>query len=171
MVQLAPFHELCYGERDGTPSPRMQRIDALMQGAGFDAKLSAAVEREMWEKWVLLATMGVATCLMRGKIGQIEAAPFGTAFVNALFSEVVATVRAVGTAPSEPFLQRAQAMLTAAGSSLASSMFRDMQGGRPIEADEIVGDLVRRAGTAGVDVPLLAAAYAQLSIYQASRPG
>ena len=50
--------------------PHMTLPDAFMQGAGFDAKLSSTIEREMWEKWVLLAALGGVTCLMRGSIGE-----------------------------------------------------------------------------------------------------
>ncbi len=166
IVQLAPFHELVYGERDGTETARSRALDAFMQGAGFDAKLSMTVEREMWEKWILLATLGAITCLMRGNVGEIAAAPTGGAFVNALLDEVVTIVRAVGTAPSEVFLTTARASMTARGSPMTSSMYRDLQAGSRVEADQIVGDLVQRGARAGVAAPLLAAAYANLCVYQ-----
>ena len=53
---------------------------------------------------------------------------------------------------------------------MAPSMYRDLQKGAPVEADQIVGDLVARGKKLGVSTPLLAAAYASLSIYQ-SRVG
>jgi 2-dehydropantoate 2-reductase len=46
-----------------------------------------------------------------------------------------------------------------------SSMYRDLQKGHPVEADEIIGDLVRRGRADGIAAPLLAAAYAHLSVY------
>lgn len=167
IVQLAPFHEMVYGELDGSTTPRMQRLDAFMQGAGFDARLSPTVVREMWEKWVLLAALGSIGALMRGTVGEVAAAPGGTGFVHALLDEVVAVVRAVGVPPSEPFLAVARTQLTAAGSQLTSSMYRDLQEGNPVEADQIVGDLVGRGKQAGIVMPLLSAAYANLSVYQA----
>jgi 2-dehydropantoate 2-reductase len=45
-------------------------------------------------------------------------------------------------------------------------MFRDLQQGSPIEADQIIGDLVARGANAGIPTPLLAAAFAHLSVYQ-----
>jgi 2-dehydropantoate 2-reductase len=53
---------------------------------------------------------------------------------------------------------------------MTSSMYRDMIRGRPVEADEIVGDLVAHAEKNGTAAPLLAAAYTNLSIYAARRP-
>jgi 2-dehydropantoate 2-reductase len=57
-------------------------------------------------------------------------------------------------------------MLTEKGSPLASSMYRDLQSGKPIEAEAIVGDLVRRGAKAGINAPLLSAAYVCLVVYQ-----
>lgn len=169
IAQLAQFQELVYGEMDGSPSPRMQALDTFMQGANFDAKLSPTVKREMWEKWVLLATMGGITCLMRGNIGEIAAAHGGDNFVRHFLDEVVTTVRKVGEAPSENFLKAATATLTMKGSAMASSMYRDMQGGHAIEADQIVGDLLARAQRAGLATPLLATAYTHMCVYQNRR--
>jgi 2-dehydropantoate 2-reductase len=99
-------------------------------------------------------------------VGEIAAAAGGLDFVNATLDEVASVVRAVGEAPSEPFLEAARRQLTAAGSPFASSMYRDLQQGAPIEADQIVGDLLSRAQTAGIAAPALKAAYTHLRVYQ-----
>lgn len=166
-VRMSPLHDLAYGERNGSVSERTQRLDAFFKNAGFDARLSPVIEREMWEKWVLLASLGAVTCLMRSPVGAIVAAPGGTQFIEATFDEVVAIVRAVGVAPSTTFLDTARSQLTAAGSGFASSMYRDLQKGSPVESDQIIGDLLERGRSASIAAPLLSAAYAHLSIYQA----
>jgi 2-dehydropantoate 2-reductase len=169
IVQFSTLQDIAYGEMNGSLSPRVKLLDAFMQGAGFDSRLSMTIARDMWEKWILLATLGSATCLMRGTVGQIESAPGGADFVLRLFDEVVAIVKAVGVSPSEAFLDSSKVALTEKGSTVTSSMYRDLQRGGPIEADQIVGDLLVRGGKAGITSPLLAAAYAHLSIYQSRR--
>lgn len=166
IVQLAKFQELAYGEWDGAVSPRMEALDGFLQGAGFDARLSRTIEYEMWEKWVLLATMGGITCLMRGNIGEVVAASGGAAFILSFLDEVVSVVSAVGQAPKAAFLAGTRTMLTTPGSTLSPSMFRDLQQGGPIEADQIIGDLLARGTQAGVATPLLAAAHTHLGVYQ-----
>jgi 2-dehydropantoate 2-reductase len=49
-------------------------------------------------------------------------------------------------------------------------MYRDLTAGLPVEADEILGDLVRHATEHDVAAPLFAAAYTNLAIYAAHRP-
>jgi 2-dehydropantoate 2-reductase len=73
IVQLAPFQDIAYGEMDGSRSSRIMAVDEFMRGASFEARLSARIALEMWEKWALLATLGGVTCLMRGNLGEIEA--------------------------------------------------------------------------------------------------
>ncbi len=169
IVQLSTLQELAYGELDGSSGARLQTLDTFMQGADIGARISASILREMWEKWILLAALGAITSLMRGSIGEVEACPGGISFAQQLLDEVVRIVSAVGVPPSAPFVQAARAQLTARGAPLTSSMFRDLQGGRAVEADSIVGDLVHYAERAGIAAPLLSAAYIHLCLYQQRR--
>ncbi len=169
IVHMSQFHNLTYGEMDGTSSLRMAEFDPFMQNAGFDARLSSGIAQEMWEKWTMLATLAGVTCLMRGSIGEIVAAPGGLEFINGFLGEVAAVVSAAGHVPGEAFMAKTRAMLTAPGSALTASMFRDLQQGSAIEADQIAGDLLVRARKANVAAPLLALAYTQLMTYQNRR--
>lgn len=169
VVQMNPVHAVAYGEMNGGPSPRTEALHGLMSGAGFDARLSSNIAREMWEKWTMLATLGGMTCLLRGDVGEIMATPGGPELMARFLDEVVATATKAGVAPGEAALKATVAMLTDPSSTMTASMYRDLIGGAPVEADQILGDLLRRAGEAGLDTPLLAAAYAQLAIYARRR--
>lgn len=163
--QLALFQELAYGELDGRPSERTKRLDGALQGAGFTARLTQEIGRELWEKWTLLATMGGICCLMRGTVGEIEAAAGGRGFVLRFLAEVVKVVETDGIAPGAAFLEAITKQLTQKGSPMASSMYRDLLAGLPVEADQIVGDLEARARRHGLDTPLLSAAHTHLRVY------
>ena len=167
IVELARFHELAYGELDGSASDRMKKLDAFMQNAGFDARISHAIQREMWEKWTFLSSLGAINCLMSGSIGEVARSPGGREFANALLDEVLSVVRTVGVAPSDQFCATVRAQLTDPESNLTSSMYRDLQQGGPVESEQIVGDLVERARRAGISTPLLSAANVRLSLYSA----
>lgn len=166
VVQMGKFHDLAYGEMDGSRSDRILALDAALRDAGFEARLTPEIEREMWEKWTLLAALGGICCLMRGTVGEVAAAPGGRDFAAALVDEVVTAIRAVGKAPSEDFVASTRETLTKAGSAHTSSMYRDLQKGGAVEADQIVGDLLKRAKQAGIAMPLLSLAYTNLCIYQ-----
>jgi 2-dehydropantoate 2-reductase len=167
VIHFQPLEDIAYGEMDGSKSERIAALDAFMQGAGFTARLVPDIARELWEKWVLLSALGGINCLMRGSIGEVEAAPGGTAFALQLLHEIVAVVRKVGVAPGEQFLGFAKNMLTAKGLPATSSMYRDLTKGAAVEADQIIGDLVARGAAAGIAAPMLSAVYANLCVYQA----
>lgn len=169
VVQLTKMHDLVYGERDGSRSERVEALDAFMQGAGFDARLSTAITREMWEKWLFLASLGATTCLMRGTVGEVVAAPGGPATAAAILAEILSIIRAAGDAPGEAAIAATRNMLTQAGSPMTSSLYRDLIGGLPIEREQIIGDLVARGAAAGLAAPLLSAVNAQLAIHEGRR--
>lgn len=169
IVHLNDNHDLSFGELDGTLSDRVKAIAALMQGARFNSRASTEILQEMWEKWVFLASLAAATCLMRAAIGDICASPGGTDLVLGLLEECHAIAAAEGHAVRESFLKRVRDMLTAPGSTLTASMLRDIERDAPIEADQIVGDLLQRGKAHSLASPLLAIAYTQLKSYEARR--
>jgi len=166
IVQLADFQRLVYGERNGESTPRLKALDATLQGVGFDARLSPDIMQAMWEKWVQLASLGAITCLMRGTIGEIVAAPGGAELSIDALNESAAVATACGHKPSEALLSRLARAMTAPGSQLTSSMYRDLRKGAPVEVDHILGDFIDRGDAHGVATPLLKAAFVNLRIYQ-----
>jgi 2-dehydropantoate 2-reductase len=170
IVQLADFQRLVYGERNGETTPRLQTLHATLQGAGFDARLSTDIMQAMWEKWVQLASLGAITCLMRGTIGEIVAAPGGADLSLKVLDESAAVATACGHKPSEALLARHAVAMIEPGSPLTSSMYRDLRKGAPVEADHILGDLIERGDAHEVATPLLKAAFVNLRVYQAGVP-
>jgi 2-dehydropantoate 2-reductase len=166
IVHFNETHMLSYGELNGAVGDRIRRVDGFMRDAGFDARLSTDIKGELWQKWVMLASLGGVTCLMRGNIGEVAAATGGKAVALQILSEVVSVARREGASVSDAFVQDVAKMLTDESSSGASSMYRDLQKGNPVEAEQIIGDLVARARRHAQTAPLLDAAYASLSVYQ-----
>ena len=170
VIHLNQSHELSFGERDGVLSDRVRAIAEAMQGAAFEARASERILPEMWEKWVFLAAFAAGTCLMRAAVGDIAAAPGGPEMMLGLLDECRMIAAASGFPPRDGFVERTRALLTAAGSTLTASMLRDIENGNQIEADHIVGDLIRRGERAGISpekAALLRLAYAHLKAYEA----
>ena len=169
VVQLQPMQSLNFGERDGTLSERVRAIADVMASGRFGSVASEHIIQEMWEKWVFLASLAAATCLMRASVGTILAVPGGKDFILGMLDECSAVAAAEGFAPRAPFLERTRGMLTAEGSQMTASMFRDIKAGAPVEADHVVGDLIARGDAAKVPVPRLRTAYTHLKVYEKQR--
>ena len=168
VVHLQPMQSLGFGERDGKMSDRVRAIGEVFS-AIEGASASGHVMQDMWEKWVFLASIAAATCLMRAPVGMILAAPGGKDFMLGILDECKAVATAEGFPPRAPALQRAQTMLTTEGSPLTASMFRDIKANMPVDADHVVGDLIARGDAAKVPVPRLRTAYTHLKAYEKQR--
>jgi 2-dehydropantoate 2-reductase len=171
ILHLNETHGLTYGERGGAMSERIERIARVFDLARFQARSSEVIPLEMWEKWVFLASLASGTCLMRAAVGDIVAAPGGADFLLGLFDECRTIAEGEGHVPRDPFLERSRKMLSAAGSPMTASMLRDVERGAPIEADHVIGDLIRRGRERSPDTPRpkLATAYVNLKAYEARR--
>jgi len=169
VVQLAPMQSLNFGERDGRLSKRVQAIAEAMASGNFGSVASEHIVQEMWEKWVFLASLAASTSLMRATVGNILASPGGKDFILGIVDECSAVAAAEGHAPRAPFVERTRGMLTAEGSQLTASMFRDIKIGAPVEADHVIGDLVARGDAANVPVQRLRTAYTHLKAYEKQR--
>ena len=168
VVQLAPMQSLGFGERDGRMSDRVRAIAEVFASIN-GAAASERIMQDMWEKWVFLASLAASTCLMRTSVGNILAAPGGKDFLLGILDECSAISAAEGFPPGGPFFERVKGMLTAEGSPMTASMFRDIKAGLPVEADHVIGDLVARADAAKIPVPKLRTAYTHLKAYEKQR--
>jgi 2-dehydropantoate 2-reductase len=169
VVQLNPMQSLNFGERDGGLSDRVRAIAEILASGKTGAVASENIVQEMWEKWVFLASLATSTCLMRGAVGDILAVSGGKDFILGVLDECSAVADAEGHAPSGPFFQRTRGMLTAEGSQITASMFRDIRAGARVEADHVIGDLIARGDAAKVPVPRLRTAYTHLKVYEKQR--
>jgi 2-dehydropantoate 2-reductase len=162
------LHGLTYGERSGGLSARVQALKAAFDKANFDARASADILQDMWEKWMFIASAASMTCLMRATVGDIVQSG-GTDVADAMVDECAAILARNGFAPRPESLARAHAMLAVKDSMMTASMFKDIERGAPIEADHIVGDLLRRGGGAAQPISLLRVTHAHLLAYEARR--
>jgi 2-dehydropantoate 2-reductase len=163
--QLGQFNALAFGSRAAETA--IDDVAEALRVPGFEALLSRDILHEMWEKWVFIAAAASTTSLMRATVGDIVAADAQDIPLR-LLQECAAIAAANGFPPRESASSAGLAILTAPGSAFTASMSRDIEQGNRIEADHIVGDLLRRAPKA-LPAPLLATAFAHLRSYEARR--
>jgi 2-dehydropantoate 2-reductase len=165
---------LVFGAFDDQPNhlevdPVLDDFAAVASKANFASKRADPIDRNLWEKWVMLATLAGMTTLMRASIGEIMATKGGSDLMAEFLEEAIAVATEAEYPPSEEFLKHARGLLFAKDSDFTASMLRDMEAGGPIEGDQIIGDMYRRARDAGLDAHLLRVAYCHLQAYEVRR--
>ena len=167
--QHNPLDQLTFGFRPATPETAARSAHILEQLTvhGFTTTDSADVVADMWQKWWLLAAIGATCVLADGSLGEARRTVGGEAFNRAVLEESMAVAAANGHAPRAELIDEMRGRFADPESTVTSSMYRDMKAGGEVEADQILGDLIRRAN--GIATPLLRAAFVRLQVYQARR--
>ena len=165
---MEPLNRFLFGERDGTKSARTQALADALAKTTIDWVWSEDILQDLWEKLMFLSALAAVTCLFRGNVAEVLAAPEGRKAVERCLAANIAIVKAEGRVPREPILRWAQERLLTPGPASAS-MMRDMEAGKPVEADHIVGHMLSLARRHGIDDTVLAMAHTHLKTYEARR--
>jgi 2-dehydropantoate 2-reductase len=162
---FGPFASVTLGPRHPEQKSGSAKLhDVLMKG--FDARNSGDIIAAMWEKWFFIAGLASSTCLMRATVGEINRTGRGREFMTNLVKECVAVATANGYPPQQAMLDFAQSLMSDPNSTISASMLRDIQRGARIEADQIVGDIIRRGRAKNVPTPFLDTALIHLQAYE-----
>ncbi len=137
LVQHRMGQGLIVGEPAGGTSERVQRIAALLAGAGFDTTVSENIRYDIWYKLWGNMTINPVSALTRATGDLILGDPLVRAFCSAAMSEA----QAIGARIGCPITQTPEERhaITAKLGALRTSMLQDVEAGRAIELDAIVG--------------------------------
>ncbi|HWK38558.1 MAG TPA: 2-dehydropantoate 2-reductase [Hyphomicrobium sp.] len=166
IVHLSPFMRVIAGPVAGASDPVSDGIVDRLKAAGVEAEASPDILQDMWNKFVFLSAFAGITSLMRTNIGNILKTDAGRERILQLLGETRAVAEAEGFSPPDALVDEYRALLTQEGSSLASSMLRDIEAGRRTEGTHILGDMLARARRHGLSAPLLAIAAAHVEAYE-----
>jgi 2-dehydropantoate 2-reductase len=136
---------LIVGEPTGGPSTRAAQVVALLAAAGFEATLSADIRREIWFKLWGNMTMNPVSALTGATADRVLADPLVRAFNSAAMAEAAAIGAHIGCPITQSPEERHA--ITARLGAFKTSMLQDVEAGRPIELDALVG-AVRELGQA-----------------------
>ena len=147
------MQRLVFGEYDGRRSARAEALlDACKRG-GIHAELSGDIRREIWEKFVFLVGLSATTTTMRLPIGPIRSNPQTRAFLYDLMRETVAVGRAHGVALPEDYASQRLAFADTVPADMMSSMYHDLERGKPLELAWLSGGVVELGAAVGVPTP------------------
>lgn len=163
------FARIDFGARDGRADALADQLAALYTKTPVIAAHNPNILREMWDKFVFLATLAGMNALMRALIADIMATPAGERLINQMLSECASVARAEGFDFDEARVAQHGDSLTLRAANMKSSMLHDIEHRAPTEGEHILGDLHARACRHGVSAPLLEIALTHVQAYEARR--
>ena len=163
-----PLQRLIFGERDGTATPRARALADALATTRFDWTLWADIEAGHVGKDRLPLGACRDDLSFSRPSGKLCGAGGREAMERALAANVEIATRE-GHPPRPGLIASARARLVDPAGAWSASMLRDLEGGGAIEGDHVVGWMLDKARTHGVDDIIRSLAYTHLKTYEARR--
>jgi len=155
-----------FGERDGRPSDRVDRVRAAFeQAAGVSVGTPSDITAALWEKFLFIAPFSGMGAVTRMPAGPVRSVPETRELLESAVREVFDLGRARGVGLRKDAVGRTMAYIDGLPADGTASMQRDILEGRPSELEYQTGAVVRLGRDAGVAVPV------NLFIYRCLLPG
>jgi 2-dehydropantoate 2-reductase len=146
------------GEPDGSRSPRIEAFSQALIGAGMKAPIRPRIRDEIWVKlWGNMAFNPISA-LTGATLARIAAEPGLHALARALMLEGRAVAEALGITFAIGVDKRIAG--AAEVGEHKTSMLQDLERGRPMEIDALLGAVVELGGLTGVPMPIAEAVLA-----------
>lgn len=164
--QTSPDQPLVLGEPDGSASPRLARVADALSVPGHKVTTDQRIRDAIWTKLLGNVAFNPVSALALALMQQINRhkALFG------LVRDLMTEAAAVGRAHGIRFAMTVDQRLAMAGrlGPVKPSMLQDVEQGRPMEVEAIVGAVIELARLVNVPTPAIDAVYALLAGRDAS---
>jgi 2-dehydropantoate 2-reductase len=155
LVRVIEGNRFTLGEPDGSRSPRIERLSQALMKAGFKAPVSKDIRSEIWVKLWGNLTFNPISALTHATLQDIcRFAP-----TRALAARMMAEAQAVGQALGVVFkigIEQRIAGAEAVGAH-KTSMLQDVEAGRALELDALVGAVIELGRITGTPTPTIEA--------------
>ena len=156
-IRLIEGNRFSLGELDGAETDRVRAVSEALTRAGFKAPVVADIRSEIWMKLWGNLSLNPISALTHATLEDICRFPDS----RALVAEMMAEARAVGEALGIRFrisIDKRIAGAEAVGRH-KTSMLQDVEAGRAVEIDALVGSVLELGRITGVPTPQIGAVH------------
>ena len=150
------------GEPDGSSSERVRQVSSAFEAAGFKSRVLDDIRSEIWLKLWGNLTFNPISALTHSTLVDICQFPPTRTLATAMMTEAQTIGHRLG-ATFRVSLERRISGAESIGKH-KTSMLQDVEAGKPLEVEGMLGVVVELAEVTGVDVPTLRAIYACVSL-------
>jgi 2-dehydropantoate 2-reductase len=162
VVKVIEGNRFSLGEPDNAKSERVQRIAETLTRAGFKAPISSDLRSEIWLKLWGNLTFNPVSALTHATLARICQYPLTRALALNMMREAQQVAEQLGVR-FRISLDRRLAGAEAVGEH-KTSMLQDVEQGRPLELEALLGSVIELARLTSVATPHCDAVYACCSL-------
>lgn len=145
------------GELDGQTTPRVQAISEAFVRCGLKSPVLDSIRNEIWLKLWGNLTFNPISALTHATLVDICEYPQGRALATSMMKEAQAVAEKLGASFRVPLEKRIDG--AAKVGKHKTSMLQDVEAGRELEIDALVGSVVEMGKIAGIATPTVDAIY------------
>ena len=160
--QRAPVARLAFGEANGDRSARAIVFQDAFAKAGIESDLSEDVMRALWSKLLYNTPANGLACASRLTPRAFFEYPEGRALFETAFQEVASVATASGVPLGDIDVKGAMGLVAQRPLDGKGSMQADLETGKPLELEAIVGSIGRIGRKMNVATPMMDFLYALL---------
>jgi 2-dehydropantoate 2-reductase len=142
---------LILGEPDGGNSARVDGLAAALNQAGFEASVSPRIQQDIWYKLWGNMTINPISAITGATADRILDDPLIHGFLLQVMAEAAEVGKRIGCPIDESGAARIE--VTRRLGAFKTSMLQDVEAGRPLELDALLGAPREIAGRVGVATP------------------
>ena len=150
------------GELDGVDSDRVRLVSGLFEEGGFKSRILDDIRSEIWLKLWGNLTFNPISAVTHATLVDICQFPLTRGLAAAMMTEAREVAERLGASFRVP-MERRIAGAESVGKH-KTSMLQDVEAGKPLEVDGMLGVVVELAEITEVEVPTLRALYACVSL-------
>ena len=162
-------NRISFGEPDGTKSERCTRIAQALIAAGLRCPVSTRFRQEIWVKLLGNVAFNPISALTGGTLVRMATHPETSALVREIMKETEAVAQRLGIELPISIDQRIAG--AAKVGEHKTSMLQDLEAGRPMELDAVVGAVIELGERLGIPMPSTRAVYACAALVNQRRVG
>ena len=139
------------GELDGSSSERCKRLAAALIGAGFRAPIRGHIRHDMWVKLLGNVVFNPMSALTGATLVEMADHPETSDIVRAVMAEADAVAEGLGVRLPLTIEQRMEGAKKVGAHK--TSMLQDLEAGRPMELESVVGVVIELGEKLGLPMP------------------
>ena len=148
VIQHIEGNRVSLGEPDGTRSDRCRRIAEALIASGLRCPVTTRIRHEIWVKVLGNASFNPVSALTRATLAQMVRDPGVSSVIRSIMQEVEAVSHKLGMELPVSIEQR-MAGAEKVGEH-KTSMLQDLEAGRPMELEAVVGAVVELGERVGL---------------------
>jgi 2-dehydropantoate 2-reductase len=139
------------GELDGTSSERCKRLASALIGAGFRAPVRGHIRHDMWVKLLGNVVFNPMSALTGATLEEMVSHPETSEIVRTVMAEADAVAEGLGVRLALTIDQRMEGARKVGAHK--TSMLQDLEAGRPMELESVVGVVIELGEKLGLPMP------------------